>query len=255
MTVTIINLTSEERHRLESGGHLGYISFYSSRDQPMKQRLLDRGLIEPVANSTLRAAVTSLGRDALAYIDARRTDELLIWNHLEPIVEDLKKARPTSGSSREPGEYIHHEDGHIEGSTYLTTFNSDGTQTHHRITGVFRDGLVTTSVEATENTRDSVWEAGGEMDSDDDVPRRIIVNHIVYYIRPDTTAPSYCAGFGGRRWEIEYLDDGRRVVSRNLWQTKRVPPKWRDRWPDTARFIPEPPRPSLADRLGLKPVQ
>jgi hypothetical protein len=43
-------------------------------------------------------------------------------------------------------------------------------------------------------------------------------------------------GFGGRRWDVVSLADGSTRTTCNLWQTKTVPPKWRERWPDTARF-------------------
>jgi hypothetical protein len=247
--MTIINLTSEERWKLGTAQFSGYITLYD-RDQRMRQTLLALGVVEPI--SSHRVSITPLGQEALEYLETKRNDELVIWEALLQIVEDLKKANPSAGNSRLPGEYLHHEDGRIQGSTRFTTFNTDGTQTNHQITGILQDGHVTTRVHSVENTRDAVWGPGGDMDSDDDAGRRIIVNHTVYYISPDTTGPSYCAGFGGRRWEIEYLDDGRRKVSHNLWQSNTVPPKWRERWPDTARFIPEPPRPSLADRLGLK---
>jgi len=47
--------------------------------------------------------------------------------------------------------------------------------------------------------------------------------------------PDHCKGFGGRRHEIVF-NDGRRVVSTNLWSMGEVPPEFRSRFSDNARF-------------------
>lgn len=53
--------------------------------------------------------------------------------------------------------------------------------------------------------------------------------------RPGT--PDHCKGFGGARFEIEWLD-GRRAVTTNLWRGGDVPDHLRADAPDDARFIP-----------------
>lgn len=43
-------------------------------------------------------------------------------------------------------------------------------------------------------------------------------------------------GFGGARFDIEFLD-GRRVTTRNLWHQGTIPEHFRGRLPDNAKFI------------------
>jgi hypothetical protein len=44
-------------------------------------------------------------------------------------------------------------------------------------------------------------------------------------------------GFGGRRFDIRYLADGRTLTTRNLWAGSKVPEKWLKEFPDTAEFL------------------
>lgn len=53
-------------------------------------------------------------------------------------------------------------------------------------------------------------------------------------------------GHGGSLFRIEY-PDGRIVESRNLWHNGDVPPRWRERLPDNARFLPRDPPPAGFD--------
>lgn len=43
-------------------------------------------------------------------------------------------------------------------------------------------------------------------------------------------------GMAGRRFDIEYLD-GRRVTTYDLWTSGQMPERYRDRFPDTAKFL------------------
>lgn len=45
-------------------------------------------------------------------------------------------------------------------------------------------------------------------------------------------------GFGGRRFAIRF-NDGRELVSTNLWEQGQVPEHFRDRLPDNAVFVPQ----------------
>lgn len=61
-----------------------------------------------------------------------------------------------------------------------------------------------------------------------------------YHIAPDLPKGSRAfAGFGGTETRIEF-DDGRRVVTHNLWFQGLIPDRFRDRLPDNARFVTEP---------------
>ena len=54
--------------------------------------------------------------------------------------------------------------------------------------------------------------------------------------RSTTRRPAF-RGFGGREFEIEYLDGGRRITVNDLWYQGPIPPAHRDRFPDNARFV------------------
>ena len=70
-------------------------------------------------------------------------------------------------------------------------------------------------------------------------PEAIVVDG-VHYIVGSEDGPGYtpCRGFGGTRFEIEFLDGRETVVSTNLWCQGDIPAGWRKLFPDTARFIP-----------------
>lgn len=64
-----------------------------------------------------------------------------------------------------------------------------------------------------------------------------IIDSRAYHITPD--APEGYQGFigfGGAHHEIEF-NDGRRVVTKNLWFNGDVPSHWRSRLPNNARFV------------------
>lgn len=68
----------------------------------------------------------------------------------------------------------------------------------------------------------------------DSVPAMLVIDGRVYAVgREDARG---MRGFGGRRFDIEYLD-GRRVSSTNLWNGSQVSERFRSRLPDNARFL------------------
>lgn len=74
--------------------------------------------------------------------------------------------------------------------------------------------------EAHSANPDSMFVAGGER----------------FTIAPDGERSLGTLGYGGARFVIE-RPDGQRIVTHNLWRQGEVPPGWRDRLPDTARFV------------------
>jgi hypothetical protein len=109
--------------------------------------------------------------------------------------------------------------------------------------------VVTVSVEESTDHRDSFWGPGGVRDGDDPL-KRVVVNGDHYYLGDDK--PGGFKGFGGHRWEIEFFD-GRKVITHDLWHQGTVPPKWRERYPDNAKFIPQPtPADTWAKALGAE---
>jgi hypothetical protein len=83
--------------------------------------------------------------------------------------------------------------------------------------------------------RERFWGPGGDRDRDD-LARRVVVDG-EHYLICDETASAVMRGFGGHPFGIEFFD-GRRVTTRNLWHQGTVPPQYRDRYPDNARFVP-----------------
>lgn len=54
-----------------------------------------------------------------------------------------------------------------------------------------------------------------------------------------TGGPQSSLGFGGREFHIEFFD-GRVIETNNLYGQGKVPERFRDRLPDTARFVEVP---------------
>jgi len=64
--------------------------------------------------------------------------------------------------------------------------------------------------------------------------RFVIDNHHYTCLPPETN--SKWAGFGGRRFEIK-TNDGRTIITNNLWYQGKVPERFRDRLPNNAVFV------------------
>lgn len=68
-------------------------------------------------------------------------------------------------------------------------------------------------------------------------PHVAIVDGHRYSIAPDVPKGERgFVGHGGAEFRIRF-DDGREVVTHNLWAQGRIPPCWRDRMPDNATFV------------------
>ena len=63
---------------------------------------------------------------------------------------------------------------------------------------------------------------------------RTVIDGYVY--TPGTRTKGRFRGMAGRRFDIEYFD-GTRITTRDLWGGGEVPEAFRDRIPDTARFL------------------
>lgn len=113
---------------------------------------------------------------------------------------------------------------------------------HSQPDGTGRVFEVTIRATESSDSRDQYW-AKRLADIPED--RRVVIDH-VHYMLGDGKGPSY--GHGGRAFEIEFFD-GRRLVTRDLWYQGMVPPAWREKYPDNARFVPQPPPRELADIL------
>lgn len=67
---------------------------------------------------------------------------------------------------------------------------------------------------------------------DDERIARIDGNH--YYI--ENNSSNGFVGFGGRDFKIKF-NDGREIITNNLWHQGTIPDIWKDKLPDNAIFI------------------
>jgi hypothetical protein len=73
-------------------------------------------------------------------------------------------------------------------------------------------------------------------------PDQVRVDGHLYEIHPepiykeDEPRPTGGRGFGGAEWEIKF-DDGRVVVTRNLWSIGDIPDEYREALPGNAKFV------------------
>jgi hypothetical protein len=81
---------------------------------------------------------------------------------------------------------------------------------------------------------DQAWGPGGWRDRDDPA-KRVVVDGEHFYIC-DEIGSRQLRGFGGRRFYIEFFD-GRRAETTNLMHQGTIPARWRERFPDNARFL------------------
>ncbi|WP_067184506.1 hypothetical protein [Microtetraspora niveoalba] len=91
---------------------------------------------------------------------------------------------------------------------------------------------LTLTVEESRDDHDGRWGPGGRRDQDD-LTKRVVVDNVHYLIGDGKGS---FQGFGGRRVDIEFFD-GRKVTTTDLWHQGTVPPKWRHRFPNNARFV------------------
>lgn len=63
----------------------------------------------------------------------------------------------------------------------------------------------------------------------------LVIDGCIYGLGPRKTPGPY-NGMGGRWFDIEYFD-GRRIRTCDLWAGSKIPERFRDRLPDTARFL------------------
>lgn len=63
-----------------------------------------------------------------------------------------------------------------------------------------------------------------------------VIDGVKYYISTRESDAAGFEGFGGRKFTICF-NDGTEITTRNLWHNGEVPDEWRDKLPDTAKFV------------------
>jgi len=138
---------------------------------------------------------------------------------------DYLRDRVSGGSGRGIIEHREGPDGAQISSSALTVFEEDGTKTVRTVTVV---------VETTTDNNDGYWD-----DQARDRSNALVINGQHYRIGRDNgrTTQTAFRGFGGRKFDIEYLAGGQRITVDDLWYQGPIPPVHRDRFPDNARFV------------------
>lgn len=158
--------------------------------------------------------------------DERTPTQKAIWEGILKLIETLPPA--TGGSSRNPASWTVNPGG-TEGRTQYVTYNSDGTKTIREIT---------VTVTERQDSNDEFWEMQLR-----DRDGALVINGKHYRIGTDNgRASAGFKGFGGRSFKIQYLRalDGGAPPPEfdvdDLWFQGPIPPKHRDKFPDTAQF-------------------
>lgn len=151
-----------------------------------------------------------------------------MWQRFLQIVEDIQKAQPHTGSSRDIGYYS--TDNRRLLST-LSMHKPNGEEVYYIIEVGYRDGKTTETVKMTEKRRSYFWD---EIASQKD-HRYIIVDHRLYEVGTKTQ-PSNHNGFAGS-WFYVQFDDGELLETCDLWSRGTVPPLYRKRLKNNAKFL------------------
>lgn len=161
--------------------------------------------------------------------DERTPTQKAIWEGILKLIEALPPA--TGGTSRDAASWTEHH-GSTEGRTQYATYNSDGTKT-------IREIAVT--VTERQDSNDEFWEM-----QLGDRSNALVINGKHYRIGSSNgrTVAGF-KGFGGRKFKIQMLPgplgygdtEMEPFDVDDLWFQGQIPPKWRDRLPDTARFV------------------
>lgn len=152
--------------------------------------------------------------------DERTPTQKAIWEGILKLIETLPPA--TGGSSRNPASWTDYPGG-TEGRTQYVTYNSDGTKTIREIIVIVRE---------RQDSNDEFWEMQLA-----DRTNALVINGKHYRIGTDNgRASAGFKGFGGRKFGVQKLDGTDPFDVDDLWFQGPIPPKHRDKFPDTAQF-------------------
>lgn len=153
---------------------------------------------------------------------AKSSAETALWAGVLAVIDALPKE--TGGTARHVGQFV------VDGAstTATTTFEVDQPD------GTTKVYALTLAVEQSVDEHDRTWGPGGRA-AGSSPDRRVVVDANLYLIGDGARFGGF-RGFGGREFCIEFFD-GRKVATRDLWHQGVIPPKWRELWPDNARFV------------------
>lgn len=175
--------------------------------------------------------------DLFARLDPQRE---ALWAAIMRVVNQTQRDVKHSGSSRSVGYW------NTEGTECLCKLDLgmlDGSHQVHLIEAYFpfRSTEIETRVDVLTHNSDPFW-----LEQLSDRNNAVVIDHEHYRIHDDV-APDRrdAAGFGGHQFTLENLETGERTVTRNLWHQGTIPPAFRDRMPDTHRFVRSNSEPRL----------
>jgi len=158
--------------------------------------------------------------------DEHTPEEIAIWDAILKLVDSLPDGR--GGTSRHPGKFNRGYGDSIETGPF-ERFSATSVFRQYNARGDGVDDVYDIEVTVTkrQDSNEPYWR---QHIADRD--GAIVINGVHYRI-----GKGMSGGFGGRRFDIRMLADGRVVETRNLWFQGPIPPKWRELLPDNAEFV------------------
>jgi hypothetical protein len=167
--------------------------------------------------------------DLFARLDPQRE---ALWFTIMRVVNQTMADVKHSGSSRSVGYW------NTEGTTCLCKLDLgmlDGSHQVHLIEAYYpwRSTSIETKVQVLTHNADRFW-----LEQIADRSRAVVIDGEHYRIEADhADGDTTFAGYGGQRFVLEDLTTGERTATRNLWNQGTIPPAFRDRLPDSHRFV------------------
>lgn len=167
--------------------------------------------------------------DLFARLDPQRE---ALWAAIMRVVNQTMADVKHAGSSRGVGYW------NTEGTSCLCQLDLgmlDGSHQVHLIEAYFpwRSTEIETKVDVLTHNSDSFW-----LEQLANRDRAVVIDNEHFRIHDDVPpARRDAAGFGGRQFVLEDLATGERTTTRNLWNQGTIPPAFRDRLPNTHRFV------------------
>lgn len=119
-------------------------------------------------------------------------------------------------------------------SAILDVGQHDGTSKVYLIAARWWVSAPEVKVKRYFHNADDYWETY-ILGNKDMVDCRVVIEGVHYTLGKNGTKPGPYNGYAGRRFAIEFLD-GRQVITHDLWYQGPIPPVFRDRLPDNARW-------------------
>lgn len=164
-------------------------------------------------------------------------DDDALWQAILAKADEITEQHRTEGTSRGG----HSRSAALYGHRYVASMVDiellDGSHAAYWIEASYWPGLpakkrIEVKVQRYFHSAEDYWES--QIASEPE--RRVVVNGVHYRLGKNGDRRGEYNGFGGRRFDIEYLEDGRVITTYDLWYQGQIPPKFREQLPDNARW-------------------